>query len=123
MSHNDEGFFHSELEDYYPWLQWHLPRQVKMIGITLTNRITYGDRLRDVEIRAGNYSTKNGFKGQINVNELCGNFAGPGENGKEYTISCANTISADYVTVQILDDRATLAINEIKVETISHGMF
>ena len=60
ISHNVKSFFHSELEDY-PWLQWHLPRQVKMLGITLTTRFDCcGSRLRDVEIRAGKSSTKNG---------------------------------------------------------------
>ena len=123
LSRNDKGFFHSELEDY-PWLQWHLPRQVKMIGITLTNRINCcGDHFRDVEIRAGKHPTKSGFKGQIKLNELCGKFAGPGETGQEHTIVCDNTISADYVTIQILDDNAILAINEMRIETISHGRF
>jgi hypothetical protein len=121
ISHNVKSFFHSELEDY-PWLQWHLPRQVKMLGITLTTRFDCcGDRLRDVEIRAGKSSTENGFKGQIKVNELCGEFLGPGETGKEHTITCDHAITADYITIQILDDRAILALNEIRLETVSHG--
>ena len=121
ISHSVKNIFHSELEDY-PWLQWHLPRQVKVLGITLTTRSDCcGERLQDVEIRAGKNSVENSFKGRIKVNELCQNFAGPGETDKEHTIICDKPISAEYVTIQILDDRAILALNEIRLETVSHG--
>ena len=121
ISHNVKSVFHSELEDY-PWLQWRLPRQVKLRGITITTRYDCcGDRLRDVEIRAGKMATKDGYKGPLKLNELCGKFPGPGETGKEHTITCGQTITSDYITIQILDDRAILALNEIRLETVSHG--
>ena len=117
ISYGVKNFFHSELEDY-PWLQWHLPRQVQMTGITLTTRYDCcGSRLRDVEVRAGKLSTTNGYKGQLSLNSLCGRFPGPGETGREYTITCDHPITADYVTIQILDDRAILALNEIRIQT------
>ena len=121
ISYGVKNFFHSELEDY-PWLQWHLPRQVQMTGITLTTRYDCcGSRLRDVEVRAGKLSTTNGYKGQLSLNSLCGRFPGPGETGREYTITCDHPITADYVTIQILDDRAILALNEIRIQTVYHG--
>ena len=121
ISYGVKNFFHSELEDY-PWLQWHLPRQVQMMGITLTTRYDCcGSRLRDVEVRAGKLSTTNGYKGQLSLNYLCGGFPGPGETGREYTITCDHPITADYVTIQILDDRAILALNEIRIQTVYHG--
>ena len=86
VSRNVKNFFHSELEDY-PWLQWRLPRQVKMNGIIITTRFDCcGARLRDVEIRAGKSSIGNGYKGPIKGNEMCGKFPGPGETGREHTI-------------------------------------
>ena len=66
ISRTVKEVFHSELEDY-PWLQWHLPRQVNMLGITLTTRSDCcGERLRDVQIRAGKNSIDKNVKGPLN---------------------------------------------------------
>ena len=93
-----------------------------MLGITLTTRADCcGERLQDVEIRAGKNPIKENFKGRLTANELCQNFAGPGETDREHTITCDKPITAEYVTIQILDDRAILALNEIRLETVSHG--
>ena len=121
ISRTVKEVFHSELEDY-PWLQWHLPRQVNMLGITLTTRSDCcGERLRDVQIRAGKNSIDKNVKGPLNINEVCGVFSGPGETGRQHTITCNKPIAAEYVTIQILDDRAILALNEIRLETVAHG--
>ena len=123
LSHSDKNFFHSELEDY-PWLQWRLPRRIKMSGITLKNRINCcGNHLRDVEIRAGMHSVERDFKGRITKNKVCGKFEGPGEYGGEYTINCDKEMLVDYITVQILDDNAILSINDIRIESARSGTF
>ena len=56
-----------------------------------------------------------GFKGKLSANIICGIFAGPGEVGEDYTIVCDEPILADHVTIQILDDMATLQINELRI--------
>ena len=93
-----------------------------MLGISLTTRSDCcGERLRDVQIRAGRNPVYKDYRGIIRINSLCGNFAGPGETARDHSVICDKPIKADYVTIQILDDRAILALNEIRIETVSHG--
>ena len=93
-----------------------------MLGISLTTRSDCcGERLRDVQMRAGKNPVDKDYRGIIRINSLCGKFAGPGETARDHSVICDKPIIADYVTIQILDDRAILALNEIRIETVSHG--
>ena len=104
-----------------PWLQWHLKEKVSVKELSISNRKdSYGNRLRQVELRAGVNGIHHSFRGRITTNELCGKFDGPGENGKEYIIKCKSPIVADYVTVQIVDKNSFLQLNEIYI--INRGM-
>ena len=109
-SDDNRYLFTSKVEDY-PWLQWKLAKPVFVSGIVLC----LGGYVGDIEIRAGNVSMAPGFKGKLSANIICGRFAGPGEVGEDYTIVCDEPILADYVTIQILDDMATLQINELRI--------
>ena len=61
-------------------------------------------------------------KGRITINDICGKFVGPGEEGGKYTIDCDHELWADYITIQILDDSAILSLNEIRIDTAKYGM-
>ena len=74
-----------------------------------------GERLQNVTIRAGLLRLAQNFRGVISINEQCGLFEGPGQNGKQYTINCSSSIAAKYVTVQIVGSRSILQINEIDI--------
>ena len=79
--------------------------------------------MRDIEIRVGNASFTTNSKGKIINNVICGVFKGPGDSGEDYTILCKQEVLADYVSIQILDDKATLQINQLRLETSSKGIF
>ena len=125
LSTNSHGIFISSWEDY-PWLQWHLPILTRITAVSTANgKDCCGERLKNVEIRAGMdnvNSTVQAFnlQGRIVANEICGNFEGPGEDGKVYTIKCGAPIFANYITVQIINqEQSILQINELKFITDS----
>ena len=81
-----------------------------------------GWRLADIEVRAGMTEVKQHFhNARIEGNPLCGNFEGPGEDGKTYVLTCKTPIKAKYVTVQIVPNvefpktvpESILQINEL----------
>ena len=117
-SDDSKNLFKSNVEDY-PWLQWNLPNPISIKGIV----INFGGSMQDIEIRVGNQSIGTSFRGKIKVNNICGKFDGPSEAGKDYTIACKEELLATYVMVQILDDKATLEVNEIKIESRKLGSF
>ena len=51
----------------------------------------------------------------------CGTFKGPGNAGGEYTIWCADTIFADFISIQLLDDNKMLQLSGIKIEKDVNG--
>ena len=105
-------------EESYPWLQVDLtsPQNVGSITIQTRNCTNCGAQLRDLEVRAGNESNS-AKTGKITGNDICGYFAGPSENGRpsKYTITCVQSISARYVTIQMLGS-GSLSFNEITVQ-------
>ena len=117
ISNGDEDFFHSNNESN-PWLQYHLPKKMVVTSVVIANRKSCcGNRLNHVEVRAGMEGLEHGFRDNITINEICGTFEGPGEDGVEYTINCSLPIMANYITVQILDTYSILQINELRVIT------
>ena len=109
-------FFQTSEEDY-PWIEWKLPFLTNVVGVILN----FGGSMRDVEIRAGNDTVGPKFRGKINQNIVCDIFKGPSEVEEDYNLFCGDVILAKYVTIQILDDKAQLSINEMKIESGPKG--
>jgi len=111
---NSNGF-HSAQEDY-PWFQLNLVSPQTVTGVLILNRIhCCGERLENLEIRAGMTPVDAGFRGKLVVNKKVGEFAGPGVTGETYTIEFDEEVTAQYITLQLTDPNSILQINEIKV--------
>ena len=83
-------------------------------GLVINPRKTCcGERLKNVEVRAGLETLPKNHRGKINKNKICNTFEGPGEDGKVVTIRCDSLIKADYITVQILGNDSILEVNEM----------
>ena len=104
-------------EEDYPWIQWKLPSLTIVKGVTLN----FGSSMRDVEVRAGNFSVRPNYRGKIDRNMVCDIFHGPSKAGEDYNLFCGDVILAEYVTIQILDDKTHLSINEMKIESGPRG--
>ena len=120
ISTNNSGFYQSaEPEDPnykpFPWFQIQILRSPQVVtGLVIVNRYnTGGDRLKDVEIRAGLDPVPNGFTGLLTVNKQVASFAGPGVAGETYFINFDSPIYAEYVTIQITDNNGILQLNEV----------
>ena len=100
----------------YPWLQVELINIVDLQSIQIFNRANCcGDRLRDIEVRAGTTKTSPNFRGRIINNAECGTFTGPGADGVNYNITCHAPIRANVVTIQIVgSDVHILQISEVE---------
>merc|ERR1712106_737055 len=97
-----DGYYHSKTEDY-PWLQIKLTSPQTITGLVIVNRYECcGERLKNLEIRAGLVPVLNGFRGLLSVNKKVGFFPGPGVTGETYNINFPAT-TAQYVTLQIRD--------------------
>ena len=104
-----------------PWLQWHLPEKENVVGITISIPSVGGELLRNVEVRAGLTNVNPEHKGKISENKFCGKFVGPGGNRRAYTILCESKISANFITIQMLEENSQLQINELELVTSSTG--
>ena len=93
-------------------------------SVSIVNRKdSNGWRLANIEVRAGINEFKDSSNGEkkVDINQVCGRFMGPGDNGKTYTINCDTAILATYVTIQIVPNftypapfnKTYLQINEI----------
>ena len=118
ISNSHTKLFHSR-DRLFPWLEVGLPSPTNITNVTIVNRASCcGNRLKSVEVRAGMEKIPDGSKGQkLEINTICGHFAGPGENGATYVITCNTPILAKYITIQLLSENY-LQINEM---TINEG--
>ena len=93
-------------------------------SVSIVNRKdSNGWRLANIEVRAGINEFKDSSNGEkkVDINQVCGRFLGPGEDGKTYYINCDTAILAKYVIVQIVPNctypaplkKTYLHINEI----------
>ena len=113
-----------------PWLQWHLPNQTLIFGVSLSDEYgispfdnkTHKDGLINIEVRAGISSLSASYKGKITINKLCARVEVRGGEDRVYPIVCENSILADYITVQVIDDNAILQINELEIIENSEGI-
>ena len=79
-----------------------LNQGIILSGITIHNRQDCcGDRLKAIEIRAGEDLIADDHSGPIEENTKCGTFDGPGRTGGVHTIICDRPIAARIVTIQI----------------------
>ena len=67
------------------------------------------------EVRAGMTSLPEGHEGKITINQPCGKIEIRGGEDRVYPVVCDNSILADYVTIQVIDDNAMLQINELEI--------
>ena len=111
-----------------PWIQWHLYVPEVITGIKISTRRDTDDgnnprvELRNVTIRAGNFSIDRSFKGKITKNILCGVYEGPGNISTTYTINCTKAIMARYITLQMIGNYTALQINELETIKEPHTM-
>ena len=106
-----------------PWLQWNLPNKTRIKGISISNEYgiskfrnnTHKSDLVNFEVRAGMTSLPEGHEGKITINQPCGKIEIRGGEDRVYPVVCDNSILADYVTIQVIDDNAMLQINELEI--------
>ena len=111
---SEAQFYHSKSDDSYPWLQFEFPYPYKVSSLKIINRRNCcGERLRNLEIRAGYEAVQSDFRGQISTNEIVGTFEGPGQDGEE--INIYTDTWAKYLTFQILGGKETLQIEEVTI--------
>ena len=124
ISNNDIHYYHSAKE-MQPWLEVRLPSPILISSLTIINRQNAcWDRLRNLEIRAGMEAVPEGFTVSIRgcdgdkkleVNSLCGYFAGPAQRSAEGPVIMFNQpVLAQYITLQILEV-GYLQINGLKI--------
>ena len=106
-----------------PWLEWQLPEETTVAGVSISTSRFEGDLFKNLEIRAGSNQLDSNFRGKIVINKFCGKFIGPGANRRSYTILCEKPISADFITFQALVNNTQLQINEVELITTSEGKF
>ena len=107
-------FYHSKREDF-PWFQLRIPEGY-VSGVEIVARSDCcGNRLKNIEIRAGMTSVPDGFKGQLTVNTKVGFFPGPASNGQTFIISFDKRVLAKYITLQNIGEDVLLEINEVTI--------
>jgi hypothetical protein len=116
LSSENRYFLHTN-DDTYSWVQIELSQPQMVAGVELFNRADCcGDRLRNLEIRAGFDPVPEGTTGDVLLtqNARVGYFPGPGVNGGTYEIMFATSQLVQFITLQ-LTDRNYLHFNEVKV--------
>eukprot|EP00117_Sycon_ciliatum_P018516 scpid5534/ scgid17091/ Fucolectin-1 len=111
----DDYCTHTTTEDY-PWLYVDLG-SVKSIGtIVLTNRFDCcGSRLKNIEIRIGNYLSKTGGTGSNNANRLLPGVSSSALPDKGRRAYFANGMSGRYVYIRLNYKKAVLTLCELEV--------
>ena len=102
-----QGVYFLSNKESNPWIRFQLNRDTDITSITIVNRKDCcGQRLRNLEIRAGMTNNMN--------NPVVGYFKGRGVTNEEYTIRLATAVKARYISIQI-KEREYLSINGIKL--------
>ena len=108
-SNSDRGYFLSEHQDY-PWFQLELTEEQTITSFNISTKLESLNFL--FEIRAGLLPLEPEFLGEITQNDLCTNFSTRG-SALRYEVNCRTPILAKFVTIQIMNESSTLAIDEI----------
>ena len=111
------GYFFHSAEEAYPWLELDLGRISTVTGLTIYNRVNCcGERLRNLQIRAGSVQVPEKHKGEWSGNTKVAYFRGPGTSGGIYSLPFDDKISARYITFQLIDSSETyMQMNEVVV--------
>ena len=112
----NKDFLHTN-QDTHSWAQLKLSDPRMVAGVEIFNRVNCcGDRLSNLEIRAGLDPVPAGTTGQVLLtqNERVGFFAGPGENGGTYKVKFSSPKLVQFITLQLMD-KNYLQLNEVKV--------
>ena len=117
LDKNIDSIFASEDRGGFHWIRLELLKTSKVHHIMIWNRKSYGNRLKNLEIRVGSDEIDQGKadNGLITENTHCGLFAGPGRNGEVITIKCTKPTDGKYVTLQMKDETSILNIAEVEV--------
>jgi len=74
-----------------------------------------GDRLKNLDVRAGLSKVDENKQGIITENRICGHYKGPGSNGETIVINCKEAIKSRYVTIQLMtNQKSTLSLAEVE---------
>ena len=117
----DHNIFTSSREDY-PWIQWELPRRIRITGVSIY--IRYNWFLGIGEVRAGLDPINSTMRGNnITSNDVCGTLQDAKRTRYLYSVKCNSTILARYITVQMTQTSSTLVINELQYTTQPRALF
>jgi len=107
--------FHSKTEDY-PWLELSFPEEY-VSGLEFVPRFDCcAERVRDLEIRAGNSTVPSEFTGRLTLNTKVAKFDGPAGFGQMHhsiKINFERRILAKYVTIQKIGKGVSLECSEV----------
>ena len=117
----DHNIFTSSREDY-PWIQWELPRRIRITGVSIYIRYNWFFGIG--EVRAGLDPVNSTLKGNnITSNDLCGTLQDAKRTRYMYSVKCNSTILARYITVQMTQESSILVINELQYTTQPRALF
>ena len=113
----DNGLFHSLYPPFEtdPWLQIELEYVAAINKVIIYNRRhCCGDRTKNVALRVGLTKFTKGM--ELDNNEICATYEGPGSDGEEIVMNCSSTMIGQYVSMHLrLDTPGILNINEIMI--------
>ena len=90
-----------------PWVRFQLNKVVVVTSVTIINRWDCcGDRLRNIEIRAGMANNLN--------NPVVGTFKGPGKTKGVYVIRLSKAVRARFIVI-LMKGKGYLQINGIRL--------
>ena len=98
-----------------PWLQIELEYVAAINTVIIYNRRhCCGDRMKNVALRVGLTKFTKGM--ELNNNEICATYQGPGSDGEEIILNCSSTMMGQYVSIHLmLDTPGYLNFNQITV--------
>ena len=112
-----ENTFHSLYPPFEtdPWLQIELEYVAAINKVIIYNRRhCCGDRTKNVAVRVGLTKFTKGM--ELDNNEICATYEGPGSDGEEIIINCSSTMIGQYVSVHLmLDTPGILNLSEIMI--------
>ena len=100
------------------WVQLILKTVGTVHYIKITNRVDCcGFRLKDMEVRVGEWKVTLENPRVISRNPVCGTYKGPGKDGEVVYIQCSPPLKGRYVTIQTLAS-GSQEINMAEVEVV-----
>ena len=117
IDNDKDTMFHSDntIDKTNPWLQIELEYVAAINKVIIYNRRhCCGDRTKNVALRVGLTKFTKGM--ELNNNEICATYEGPGSDGEEIIMNCSSAMIGQYVSIHLrLDTPGSLNINEIMI--------